>query len=344
LAITSRLFQAFHASVLLRAAKPMRAFPIPGQKRQKGLPFAHCGVNSAPMNPTQKQFSLNRRCHLHRLTLVFLSWFLSAGMVLSVLAEEGLHIMRAVELQLDTQADKTYELQSSTNLLDWTNEEQLTGTGGSLYRLESLRGNEQRYYRLVALTNSEPNYFPLAVGNRWVYDGGYGNGNRVDTILSIETIAGRQTYKWQRQEAAPDNYMEQRWLYKEGGALQIAQMWGNQEPLTTVTTFTSPWTWLKAQPSPLDTWVFEGDLTGAHVKITMTIHAVGVQVTTPAGVFNGCVVVRTHSEISQNGQIIHDYNETYFAPNVGAVQMLKCQADWLGTHPQRLIEYTVSGN
>jgi hypothetical protein len=30
----------------------------PGQKRQNSLPPAHSGVNSAPMNPTQKQFSL----------------------------------------------------------------------------------------------------------------------------------------------------------------------------------------------------------------------------------------------------------------------------------------------
>ena len=31
----SRLFQAFHASVLLRAAKPTRAFPIPAKNAKK---------------------------------------------------------------------------------------------------------------------------------------------------------------------------------------------------------------------------------------------------------------------------------------------------------------------
>lgn len=52
------LLTSFQASVLRRAAKPTRAFPIPGETTLKSLPPALSGVNSAPMNPTQKQFCL----------------------------------------------------------------------------------------------------------------------------------------------------------------------------------------------------------------------------------------------------------------------------------------------
>jgi hypothetical protein len=45
----SRLFQAFQASVLLRAAKPTRAFPNAGQKTLKKL----------ATRPQQRKFKIN---------------------------------------------------------------------------------------------------------------------------------------------------------------------------------------------------------------------------------------------------------------------------------------------
>jgi hypothetical protein len=49
-------------------------------------------------------------------------------------------------------------------------------------------------------------YFPLQVGNKWVYNPSFGNGNRADTIVAKKTVNGTPSYVWKRTEAPPDNY------------------------------------------------------------------------------------------------------------------------------------------
>ena len=56
------------------------------------------------------------------------AWIFCQGLALPDMAQEGLQIMRAVELQFDTLAGKAYELQSSGNLQDWSREEQICAT------------------------------------------------------------------------------------------------------------------------------------------------------------------------------------------------------------------------
>ncbi|MCB1127531.1 MAG: hypothetical protein KDM81_13645, partial [Verrucomicrobiae bacterium] len=75
------------------------------------------------------------------------------------------------------------------------------------------------------------NYLPLAVGNQWVYEPGYGDGPRTDTVIGFEQIGSVQTFKLERQETAPDNYQEIRWLAWDGSSLRLHQIWGNEGPI-----------------------------------------------------------------------------------------------------------------
>lgn len=70
----------------------------------------------------------NKHHRQSRFTALAFAWFFCLGLAQPVGAQEGLQIMRAVELQLDTLAGKAYELQSSGNLQDWSREEQICVT------------------------------------------------------------------------------------------------------------------------------------------------------------------------------------------------------------------------
>jgi hypothetical protein len=70
----------------------------------------------------------NQHQRRSRLAAPAFARFLCRGLALPIMAQKGLQIMRAVELQLDTLAGKAYELQSSGNLQDWSREEQICAT------------------------------------------------------------------------------------------------------------------------------------------------------------------------------------------------------------------------
>jgi photosystem II stability/assembly factor-like uncharacterized protein len=63
-------------------------------------------------------------------------------------SEFKLGIYTAIELEIPTKADKSYQIQTSPDLKAWTDfEAPITGTGSTLYRLYSTRDPNKRFYR-----------------------------------------------------------------------------------------------------------------------------------------------------------------------------------------------------
>ena len=123
----------------------------------------------------------------------------------------------------------------------------------------------------IGFSNAEAqDYFPLEVGNRWVYTPSYCGPDtvRTDTIVGTETVNGTLTYIWKREEAVCDAYHERRWLAKDNFDLKVYKIWSNEEPLDSSALVTPPWTMARLNPDVGDTWIFEGDFDGLHLKAT----------------------------------------------------------------------------
>ena len=196
----------------------------------------------------------------------------------------------------------------------------------------------------VAFSHIEAaDYFPLQVGNRWVYTPSYGNGDRIDTIVGTETVNGISTYIWKREEAAPDNYHEKRWIAKSGPDLKVYKMWGNMGA-NPATLFNPPWIMDKLNPSVSDTWVVEGDFNDIHFKSTFYVESITDVVTVPAGTFTNCIRVRELNEITQNGITEYEYEKHWLAPDIGPVIYRDYTYNWMSVDfSQELVNFSNIG-
>lgn len=171
----------------------------------------------------------------------------------------------------------------------------------------------------IGVSNAEAqDYFPLEVGNQWVYTPSYGDGDRIDTIVGTEVVNGTFTYIWKREESAPDNYHEKRWMAKDGFDLKVYKFWGNMGADPAVL-MTPPWTQDKLNPVVGDTWLYEGDFGDIHLKATSYVESINDTVTVPAGTFNNCIRVRDLFEITQDGVTEYEYEKHWLAPDVGPI-------------------------
>ncbi len=163
-------------------------------------------------------------------------------------------------------------------------------------------------------------YFPLQVGNRWVYTPSFGDGDRIDTIMGTETVNGTYTYIWKREEAAPDNYHEKRWLAKNGSDLEVHKIWGNMVGGDPAIILTPPFIQDKLNPAVGDTWVVE--LEG--IKMTYYVESIDDTVSVPAGTYNNCIRIRILEE--QSGS--NTYRRKWLAPDIGPVMYKKYTDNW----------------
>lgn len=196
----------------------------------------------------------------------------------------------------------------------------------------------------IGFSNAEAvDYFPIEVGNRWVYTPSYGVGDRIDTIVGTETVNSILTSIWKREEAAPDNYHEKRWMAKDGFDLKVYKFWSNMgnDPAVLMT---PPWIQDKLNPVVGDTWIYEGDFVDIHFKATYYVESINDTVTVPAGTFNNCIRVRDLFEITQDGVTEYEYEKHWLAPDIGPVIYRDYTDNWESVDlSQELISFSNIG-
>ncbi len=195
----------------------------------------------------------------------------------------------------------------------------------------------------MSLSADTIDYFPLDVGNFWIYTPSYGEkGDRQDSIIGTETIGGVQTYIWNRQEAADDNYNEKRWLAKSDGSLTVRQFWAN-EGFTATVVPSQPWTMLKLSPVLGDTWNINTDIGPINVIATYFIESIDDSVEVLAGSFKNCLRVRVLYEVTENNRIEYEYEKFWYAPDVGPVLYGNYTENWASLQfKQELKRYSVN--
>jgi hypothetical protein len=260
---------------------------------------------------------------------------------------EGVTIRRPnalqVELTIDTVAGKSYGLQSSMNLLQWIDEERIAGTGTPQFRLKSIQNSGGRFYRLPPITYTE--YWPLVLGSQWTYEPGFGGGPRIDAITGVETTQGVHCYKWERQEASPDDYHETRWLSSDQGTVRMYQIASNEGLPTAGAPCNPPWLIVKSTFAQSETWSEQLTISGGLLRLTATVNSTNGTAIVPAGTFFNCLVLRYHFEITSGGNTEHDYAEEWFAPGVGLVMSNDYSDAWVTlTHSQKLTGYQIGSN
>jgi hypothetical protein len=233
---------------------------------------------------------------------------------------EGLSIMRTnaleVALGIDGIAGKTYSLSSSTNLSQWVDEERIAGTGMPQFRQRSIDSFRRRFYRLQRIGFGE--YLPVVVGSQWTYEPGFGIAPRVDSVTGVETVQGVLCYKWERQEASPDNYHEIRWLVPDEGTVRVHRFAAN-EGLEDTGPMDPPMLLLKPVFAAGETWTNRIVASGMTVTLAMTVISTNAIGSVPAGTFTNCLVLRQSAEIISGGTTNQDYSELWYAPGVGMV-------------------------
>jgi hypothetical protein len=184
-------------------------------------------------------------------------------------------------------------------------------------------------------------YFPIKVGNSWVYYPSYGDGNRVDSVVGTKFIDGNLTYIWKRVEAAPDNYVEKRWLVKGLSSIKVLKYWSNEMSPPKSILLEPPWLQDKLNPMVGTKWKYEVDIGSSHYKVTCWVESINATVKVPAGTFNQCIIVRQLDEMTRNGSTEYTYRKHWLAPDVGPVMYNKYGQGWKGVRKsQKLIEWT----
>jgi hypothetical protein len=193
-------------------------------------------------------------------------------------------------------------------------------------------------------SDDSADYLPLAEGNQWVYEPGYGDAPRVDTVIGTEQIGDVQTYQLERREAAPDNYHEIRWLAQDDGSTRMHQIWSNEEPIQGEPLLVDPpWTMLRATASTGDQWEERAQVAEYEFSWLISVHAARSVVTVPAGTFENCLVLRTLFTLREDGQPVdQSRNEHWYAPGVGMVLSNSYEDSWSSApRSQELVSYTV---
>jgi hypothetical protein len=191
-------------------------------------------------------------------------------------------------------------------------------------------------------TSLAADYFPLKVGNLWVYNPSYGDGNRVDKIIGTGKVGGRLTYIWRRTEAPPDNYIEKRWLAKTSSAVKVYKYWGNEGGVADPILLNPPWVQDELIPKVGDSWSFQLSIDPFTYTGHFYVESVNCKVTVPAGTFTNCVRIRQLDEQNDGVSTKLTYRKRWLAPNVGPVMYNKYGSNWRGlTFSQKLIRYVI---
>jgi hypothetical protein len=256
---------------------------------------------------------------------------------------EGLSITQTnaleVALRIDGVAGKTYSLASSTNLLQWVDEERIPGTSTPQFRRKNIDPFHARFFRLQRLGFVE--YLPLVVGSQWTYEPGFGGGPRVDSVTGVEAVQGMLCYKWERQEASPDNYHEIRWLSPGQGTIALHRLATN-EGLDDTGAIDPPMLLLKPVFAAAETWTNTLLATGMTLTLIMTATSTNAVATVPAGTFTNCLVLRQYGQIISGGTTNHDCSELWYAPGVGMVMDDDYSDAWVTLkHSQKLTGYRI---
>ncbi len=188
-------------------------------------------------------------------------------------------------------------------------------------------------------------YWPLVVGSQWTYEPGFGQGPRVDSVTGVETVQGVRCYKWERQEASPDNYHEIRWLFPEQGTVTMYQIAGNEGLSMTGTPLHPPWLMVKPAFAPSEHWTQQQASNGLLARFTKTVYSTNGTAIVPAGTFANCLVLRELSEVTSGGNTQQTYTEEWFAPGVGLVMYNKYSDAWITlNHSEQLTSYRIGPN
>ncbi len=187
------------------------------------------------------------------------------------------------------------------------------------------------------------NYYPLQVGNRWVYTPSYGDGTRVDTIVGTEDVNGTLTHVWKREESAPDNYHEKRWMASDDESVKLYKIWGNMA-LTPAVLINPPVTVGKRNPQLGETSHLEMEIGDIHLKTDSYVESINDVISVPAGTFSNCVVLREMSETTINGVKDYRYEKTWYAPDVGPIVYRRYSSNWETVYfSQELVSFSNAG-
>ena len=180
--------------------------------------------------------------------------------------------------------------------------------------------------------------YPLAVGNSWVYSPSYGvHGDRVDTILGIDTVNGELAYIKERLEAPDDNYNDKKWLVDDGTTVSTRKFWDSDGLESLID---PPWLEWDSQIQVGDTDTQQWNLGDISLTITYYVESLTDTVTVPAGTFQDCVRVRSLIEVTRDSIIEFDYERWWGCPGVGPVLFVDYDDNWSSeTFRQELISY-----
>jgi hypothetical protein len=185
-----------------------------------------------------------------------------------------------------------------------------------------------------AIPSHAQSYLPLAVGNRWTYDGV--SGHEVRVITGTATVRGRAMFVMSFEESAGNEGLDNYWLIEPdgdvllGGFFRNVEHWGlaYDPPVRMVNVPLSVgaiWT------TPVSYYTLPDTTLGGTFDITMEVFGDSV-LTVPAGTFSAfgigqspqggapAVIVRGAFELDGTVQVAGGSAQDWYSDGVGDVQ------------------------